>query len=123
MERLWKALHNHSYDKPKTMTLSAEEFIRRVLLHVLPSGFQRIRYFGFLGNRYRHAKLALCRRLLGMALSLVVTTLCGADYRDHYEQLTGNSLRTCPVCAQGQMRYVETLAAGDFDRARILDSS
>ena len=50
----------------KVMTLSAEEFIRRFLLHVLPDGFQRIRYYGFLGNRYRHEKLDLCRRLLGM---------------------------------------------------------
>lgn len=117
----WKDYRHH--DKPKTLTLSAEEFIRRVLLHILPPGFQRIRYFGFLGNRYRHAKLALCRRLLGMALSLVVTTLSGTDYRDHYEQLTGHSLRTCPACRQGQMVYLETLAAGDFERARILDSS
>jgi hypothetical protein len=52
----------------KTMTLSAEEFIRRFLLHVLPHGFHRIRYFGFLGNRYRREKLAQCRQLLGMAL-------------------------------------------------------
>src|SRR4029079_14285320 len=37
----------------KTMTLDADEFIRRFLLHVLPDGFQRIRYYGFLGNRYR----------------------------------------------------------------------
>ena len=51
----------------KTMTLSAEEFIRRFLLHVLPDGFQRIRYYGFLGNRYRQQKLARCRQLLGMA--------------------------------------------------------
>jgi hypothetical protein len=42
----------------KTMTLQAEEFIRRFLLHVLPEGFQRIRYYGFLGNRYREQKLA-----------------------------------------------------------------
>ena len=40
-------------DQVKTMTLTAEEFIRRFLLHVLPDGFQRIRYYGFLGNRYR----------------------------------------------------------------------
>ena len=46
------------------MTLSAEEFIRRFLLHVLPEGFQRIRYYGFLGNRYREEKLARCRQLL-----------------------------------------------------------
>jgi hypothetical protein len=37
-------------DESKTMTLSADEFIRRFLLHVLPDGFQRIRYYGFLGN-------------------------------------------------------------------------
>ena len=48
------------------MTLDAEEFIRRFLLHVLPDGFQRIRYYGFLGNRYREEKLARCRELLGM---------------------------------------------------------
>ena len=54
--------------RQKTMTLSAEEFIRRFLLHALPDGFQRIRYYGFLGNRYRQQKLAQCRELLGMAL-------------------------------------------------------
>jgi Putative transposase len=50
----------------KTMTLQAEEFIRRFLLHVLPEGLQRIRYYGFLANRYREQKLAHCRELLGM---------------------------------------------------------
>ena len=50
----------------KTMTLSAEEFIRRFLLHVLPAAFQRIRYYGFLANRYRAQKLAHCQDLLGM---------------------------------------------------------
>ena len=45
----------------------AEEFIRRFLLHVLPDGFRRIRYYyGFPGNRYREGKLAHCRELLGM---------------------------------------------------------
>ena len=53
-------------DQQKTMTLSAEEFIRRFLLHVLPGGFHRIRYYGFLGNRYRKEKLEQCRQLLGM---------------------------------------------------------
>ena len=49
-----------------TVTLSAPEFIRRFLLHVLPTGFHRIRYFGLFGNRHRTAKLARCRQLLGM---------------------------------------------------------
>ena len=43
------------------MTFSSNEFIRRFLLHVLPNRFQRIRYYGFLGNRYRQTKLAECR--------------------------------------------------------------
>ena len=56
-------------DRPqsqKTMVLAATEFIRRFLFHVLPSGFHRIRYYGLLGNRHRHAKLARCRQLLNM---------------------------------------------------------
>src|SRR5208337_2533638 len=51
----WRDYRDHN--QQKTMTLSAEEFIRRFLLHVLPSGFHRIRYYGFLGNRYRKEKL------------------------------------------------------------------
>ena len=54
-------------NQQKMMTLPVEEFIRRFLLHVLPSGFHRIRYYGFLGNRYRKEKLEHCRQLLGMA--------------------------------------------------------
>ena len=50
----------------KTMTLKAIEFIRRFLLHVLPSGFVRIRHYGFLANRVCQEKLALCRALLGV---------------------------------------------------------
>jgi Putative transposase len=48
----------------KSMTLAADEFIRRFLLHVLPDGFQRIRHYGFLANGHRRAKLVLIRRLL-----------------------------------------------------------
>jgi hypothetical protein len=51
--------------QPTIMTLQATEFIRRFLLHILPSGFVKIRYFGFLANRDRHAHIQLCRTLLG----------------------------------------------------------
>src|SRR5262249_42904184 len=54
-------------NQQKTMPLTADEFIRRFLLHVLPSGFHRIRYYGFLGNRHRKEKLEQCRQLLGSA--------------------------------------------------------
>jgi Putative transposase/Transposase zinc-binding domain len=93
----------------KTMTLEAEEFIRRFLLHVLPEGFQRIRYYGFLANRYREHKLAHCRDLLGMPTPGPAISKAGNDYRDRYEQLTGSSLSQCPVCHQGRMLMVEIL--------------
>jgi Putative transposase/Transposase zinc-binding domain len=98
----------------KTMTLSAEEFIRRFLLHTLPAGFQRIRYYGFLGNRYRQEKLARCRQLLHMTPPVEAPAESGTqqDYRDRNEELTGCSLRECPVCHRGHMVTVETLPAG-----------
>ena len=98
----------------KTMTLSAEEFIRRFLIHVLPDGFQRIRYYGFLANRHRGEKLALCRQRLGMPAVNPETAPGGQptdyDYAQLYEKLTGSSLRQCPICRQGRMIVVEILA-------------
>ena len=102
----WKDYRHHNLQK--TMTLTADEFIRRFLLHVLPNGFQRIRYFGFLGNRYRKQKLALCRQLLGMPEALP-TCEGSSDYREFYEKLTGKSLWECPVCHQGRMRVIALL--------------
>ena len=90
------------------MTLEAEEFIRRFLLHVLPGGFQRIRHYGFLSPRYRKAKLSLCRQWLGMKLTPVAPEP-RPGYRDLYEKLTGKSLRECPVCHRGIMVRVAIL--------------
>jgi hypothetical protein len=110
----------------KTMTLEAEEFIRRFLLHVLPEGFQRIRYYGFLGNRYRKEKLARCRHLLGMPAYEVQLPAKEAalDYRERYEALTGVSLRRCPVCHQGCMHVIEFLPPSPRNRSTaITDTS
>jgi hypothetical protein len=106
----------------KTMTLPAEEFIRRFLLHVLPDGFQRIRYYGLLGNRHRQQKLARCRQLLGMSPSETPAAGPSPDYRDRYQQLTGSSLWECPICHQGRLRVVEILAAV-HRRPAITDTS
>ena len=100
----WKDYRNGS--RQKTMALTGDEFIRRFLLHVLPEGLQRIRYYGFLANRYREQKLALCRQLLQMPSSEPKSEV-KMDYRDRYEQLTGTSLRTCPVCHHGHMVVIE----------------
>jgi hypothetical protein len=96
----------------KTMPLSADEFIRRFLLHVLPSGFHRIRYYGFLGNRHRKKKLERCRQLLGMAPPKQSSSepATPEDYRDRYQRLTSRSLRECPVCHRGRMITVTILA-------------
>jgi len=55
--------------KHRVMTLTAIEFLRRFFLHVLPKGFVRIRHFGFLANRWRTARPAICRELLGCGAS------------------------------------------------------
>lgn len=102
----WRDYQHH--DRQKTMTLEAPEFIRRFLLHVLPTGFHRIRHCGFLGTRVRVVKLALCRQLLAMPPVLPAPAL-RRDYRDVYAALTGVSLRVCPRCQHGQMVRVATL--------------
>jgi hypothetical protein len=108
----------------KTLTLSADEFIRRFLLHVLPNGFQRIRYYGFLGNRYREEKLNHCRRLLGMHTPDQHTRdSAEEDYRDRYEDLTGSSLRQCPQCQRGRMVWVAMLPRSPVYSPVIIDSS
>ena len=93
--------------RTQPMTLAATEFIRRFLLHVLPKGFMRIRHYGYLANRHRQEKLALCRRLLGEALPVAPP----AD-----RELLGDTLAVCtdesepavpcPVCQTGRLRIV-----------------
>lgn len=61
----------------KTMTLAATEFMRRFLLHVLPLGFHRIRYYGFLGPRHRAEKLTRCRQLVGVTPALAPSVTDG----------------------------------------------
>ena len=107
----------------KTMTLEAEEFIRRFLLHVLPEGFQRIRYYGFLANRYREQKLARCRELLDMPAPEPPALEGAKDYRERYEELIGPSLRECPVCHQGRMLVIEILPRSPHRKMAITDTS
>ena len=106
----------------KIMTLTAPEFIRRFLLHVLPRGFHRIRYYGWLGARVRRERLAHCRQLLAMPRLIHTSpeTRRQADYRDRYAALTGFSLRACPVCGDGYMEVVELVVAS---RAAMMDTS
>jgi Putative transposase/Transposase zinc-binding domain len=84
-------------NKSKVMTLDADEFIRRFLLHVLPRGFRRIRHFGFLANACRAAKIAAIRAAL-QAPQPQSPPIANADYRQRYATLTGHRIDQCPVC-------------------------
>ena len=110
----WKDYRHES--RPKVMCLDDQEFIRRFLLHVLPDGFQRIRHYGFLANRHRAAKLVLCRQLLAEPTPVVEIPDVPIDYRDHYQLLTGRSLRDCPKRGRGHMLCIETFLPGTLPR-------
>lgn len=79
----------------KIMTVSAEEFIRRFLQHALPSGFQRIRYYGLFANCHRATKLRLCRSLLMMPLSDLLPLPVGDSTRPAPSRRTGIRCREC----------------------------
>lgn len=108
----------------KTITLEATEFIRRFLLHVLPQGFHRIRYYGLFANRHRADRLAQCRQLLAMPALAPGRPIerPAADYRDRLHALTGLSLRACPICQTGHMVLIEERPRGWPAVARM-DSS
>ncbi len=81
--------------KTKVMSLAADEFMRRFLLHAVPDGFHRIRHVGFLANGHRTAKLALCRALLGAPTPEPSPP---EGYREQHLRLTGHDLTICPDC-------------------------
>jgi putative transposase/transposase-like zinc-binding protein len=93
-------------NRPRVMTLAAEEFIRRFLLHVLPVGFMRIRHYGVLGNRCRTPKQATCRRLFAQPALPVLPRESAATVM---RRLTGIDIARCPQCHQGRLVVIATL--------------
>lgn len=88
--------------KEKVMTLEACEFIRRFLLHVLPDGFCKIRYYGLLSRKKRRKSLARCRALLGMPEQAREPE--PKAWQDLLLEITGIDVRQCPKCHTGHMR-------------------
>lgn len=94
----------------RTMTVSATEFIRRFLLHVLPDGFMRIRHYGYLANRHRREKLELCRRLLCCASPVAAPADSDQAASESCEQGgIAEGTIPCPACQTGRMRITDTL--------------
>jgi hypothetical protein len=97
----WKDYADH--DRGKVLTLAADEFLRRFLLHVVPRGFMRIRHFGLLANRTRRAMITRCRALLGQPPPEDTPPESVAVL---LHRLTGVDLARCPVCGEGQMQII-----------------
>jgi hypothetical protein len=91
--------------RSKRMTLTAEEFLRRFVQHVLPKGFVKIRHYGLLANGQRQARLAVCRRLL---LTAGVAATAAADDALPIEPAQP---RCCPECGGTRLVYRELPAA------------
>ena len=85
--------------KEKEMTITAEEFIRRFLLHILPPRFMKIRHYGLLGNRNKKMKLAECKKLTKTANieKLEITTL------EILKKTLGVDFNLCPSCHKGHL--------------------
>ena len=102
-------------NRPRTMALEGGEFLRRFLLHAVPSGFMRIRHFGFLANRMRAENLAACRRLLAVPSPSPLDPPAPIDATAH---------ACCPSCGAGRMIPGPYLSPLEIGRLTIrLDSS
>jgi hypothetical protein len=95
-----------SHNKQRLLTLPVDEFLRRFLLHLLPRGFVRIRYFGFLAHRKRAAALPLCLALLGQQPLPPDPSAASA-------LLSTAPLWKCPLC-DGSMVIVERFTAAQL---------
>jgi len=115
-------------NRKRVMRLPASEFVRRLLLHVLPRGFVRIRHYGILSNRQRREDLALCRRLLDGGIARDAEELEPKKSSESLQSVTPT--RVCPNCGAGHMIVVEefpprpaALTTARVEACAIVDSS
>ena len=112
----WKDYAHGS--QQKLMTLSVEEFLRRFLLHTLPRGFVRIRFFGYMANRRRAALLPICRELIGSN---------SESEKSESAQVEGQPTGLCLRCSSPmiiiQRLTAEQIAWESFRRMDVADTS
>ena len=97
---------NRKKNRTELITISAVEFIRRFLLHSLPKRFVKIRYYGFLANRYRAKNLKRIRLLMGLAQPAVKDIL---PLEEMMQKITGIDISICPVCNEGKMQFYDEI--------------
>ena len=89
----------HDGNKTKIMTVTAVEFIRRFMLHILPSGFRKIRHYGILASRDKSTRISLCKKLTQTTFSIV----CPATTIERLQKLLGVDYDLCPCCGIGHL--------------------
>ncbi len=100
----WRDYHHGN--RVKVMRLAAGEFIRRFLLHILPSGWVRIRHYGLLGNRCRAFTLPASRTALSQPPPVPLAPVSAPELM---RRLTGIDIERCPHCHQGRLAVIATL--------------
>lgn len=88
-------------NKQKEMNVTANEFIRRFLIHVLPPGFTRIRHYGFLSPRNKSTKLKLCKKLTNTRVNNTPKTKL--PILEFLKKITGKDFSICPRCSVGHL--------------------
>ncbi len=111
----WKDYRRKGRVRYKTMTLTADEFIRRFLLHVLPSGFHRIRHYGLIANTTRQRSLAQARELL-LSEQSHESTDAHTNRADTADSDYASATYVCPDCG-APMRIIDTFLRGQLPRA------
>jgi len=108
-----EGLPSRRSERYKQMMLDAHEFIRRFLMHVLPQGFHRIRYYGFLTCQTRARNIARIRELLAVSLIPIdaIKTLNAKPEEPKAQK------HPCPCCG-GPMRIIETFLHGQQPKHR-----
>jgi len=93
----WRDYRDNS--RKKTMTVTAVEFIRRFMLHILPSGFRKIRHYGILASRDKSKRISLCKKLTRAAFPTAhpTTTL------ERLRKMLGEDFDLCPCCGIGHL--------------------
>lgn len=99
----WRDYRDDS--KWKVMTLTADEFIRRFLLHVLPKGFMKIRHYGILGNRDKTKRLNFCKLLTGTEICVKAALTA----EELFVKVCGHEAGVCPACGQARTEFYMNL--------------
>jgi hypothetical protein len=118
----WKDYKHHH--ARKLMTLTADEFMRRFLLHVVPKRFVRIRSYGFLSNTHKGTLLPLCRELTGDTTEVLEDDTPPESWQELLCRLAGRDCFLCPECGQGRMVDIAEILPGEtFENGTFFDTS